>query len=1013
MGRGSLFASRFTERGGGVMPGFAVAFVLVLSLLLVSPAQAAAPVATIEPASEVGYASALAKGTVDPEGEFTTWHFEVVDQQQFEESEWASASWQGFGEGEGEDPLPAEATLSLSAGTTYHLRLVAFNEAGAVDAVAPTTFTTNDVAVPSVTIEDATNVDADSADVAGTVEVADEDPAFSAECRFVYATQAEWDANGGGFGPNASTAPCEPAVVSGADPQPVPVSATLEQLEPNTTYHLRLSAANAGGTGSADAAPFTTAAAAPIIFASTNTPEGAHASTVHAYVNPRNSALTECRFEWGPTAALGDTLPCDSLPAGGNVVLVSARIDGLDPGAVYNFQVVAESAAGVATSDLGAFASLAPPPPEGPCGNDTALGAPELPGCRAWEMVSHRDKNGGGVTLQTGTVIAAADGDSVAYDATGGVGAAASGRAGITAYRAGRGSNGWPVDALTPPQAVHPLGTAVGGAHWAYSDDLRRALLTAIGPVAPGAIPNLPNLYRQDLDQGTLTLLNPTAGSFPFNPIYSPFPGGASEDFEHVAFESTLNLIPGASGFARKAYEFTGGDLRLAGVLPDGSVPPAGSMVGAGNSTTAASPSAVSDDGSRIYFTSPPSTATGRLYLREDGSTSTWVSKSEATTPDPTPRPARFQDATPDGTRVFFLTRESLVDEDPDISEDESATDIYMYDVDAPEGEHLTLISADGGPEDGLGGVNALGVIGTSDDGSYVYFAAMGMLIPGQPPTNAGKVGIYLWHDGAVRLVATGAGDSIEEPNWTSLITFADRTARVAPDGRHLLFSSVAPQPGGYVNDAFRMLYLYDAEAESVSCVSCDPRDQPASGSAGFVRHNDGAFARPYESRVLAADGSAAYFHTGDGLLPGDANGRSDVYEWRGGVLRLLSGARQGADSYLGDASADGTDLFFITNARLSAADADDARDVYDARVGGGLPEPDLRLEACRDEACQGSPAASPPRLSPASAAIAAEPRRRGKPAKRCRKGLRKVSRNGAARCVKKKTKKHGRRTNR
>ena len=87
-----------------------------------------------------------------------------------------------------------------------------------------------------------------------------------------------------------------------------------------------------------------------------------------------------------------------------------------------------------------------------------------------------------------------------------------------------------------------------------------------------------------------------------------------------------------------------------------------------------------------------------------------------------------FWTASGDGSRVFF-TDESRVDEGCD-SASSGEPDLYEYDLEAPEGERLSDVSLSAKPEPGVH-ADVQGVVGTSEDGSYVYFVADGMLAEG------------------------------------------------------------------------------------------------------------------------------------------------------------------------------------------------------------------------------------------------------------------------------------------
>ena len=146
------------------------------------------------------------------------------------------------------------------------------------------------------------------------------------------------------------------------------------------------------------------------------------------------------------------------------------------------------------------------------------------------------------------------------------------------------------------------------------------------------------------------------------------------------------------------------------------------------------------------------------------------------------------------------------------------------------------------------------------------------------------------------------------------------------------------------------------------------------------------------------------FFDTGEALLSQDTNGRIDVYEWAPDTLRLISSGRSGHDSAFLDASADGQDVFFTTREQLVGADDDALIDVYDARVGGGLPEQENQPE-CMGDACQG-PVSPPPALSGAGTGTLGgsgnvRTIRRAAP-KRCKRGRARKRVRGKVRCVKK-----------
>lgn len=81
--------------------------------------------------------------------------------------------------------------------------------------------------------------------------------------------------------------------------------------------------------------------------------------------------------------------------------------------------------------------------------------------------------------------------------------------------------------------------------------------------------------------------------------------------------------------------------------------------------------------------------------------------------------------------------------------------------------------------------------------------------------------------------------------------------------------------------------------------------------------------------------------------------------------MDLISSGQSSEDSTFLDASADGSDVFFSTAESLVAQDFG-LIDIYDARVGGGLPGPPVPKAPCEGEACQ-SPASAPEFPTPGS----------------------------------------------
>ena len=116
-------------------------------------------------------------------------------------------------------------------------------------------------------------------------------------------------------------------------------------------------------------------------------------------------------------------------------------------------------------------------------------------------------------------------------------------------------------------------------------------------------------------------------------------------------------------------------------------------------------------------------------------------------------------------------------------------------------------------------------------------------------------------------------------------------------------------------------------------------------------------------------DGRSVFFESLDRLVPEDANEAQDVYRWtasgtegcerHGGCLALISSGQGEFENFLYSMSADGHDVFFSSLERLVSTDVVGSESIYDARVGGGIPDP-VEGAPCQGDACQGAGSSSP-----------------------------------------------------
>jgi len=381
----------------------------------------------------------------------------------------------------------------------------------------------------------------------------------------------------------------------------------------------------------------------------------------------------------------------------------------------------------------------------------------------------------------------------------------------------------------------------------------------------------------------------------------------------------------------------------------------------------------------------------------------------------------RFQLASRDGSRVLFTDTQRLSKDSGVVP---NQADLYECVIVETAGK-LGCKLADLTPSPGGGEAADVqgGVIGASEDGSWVYFVANGVLGDGaergavhgdckvSSAKGEGTCNLYAWHDGTTHLVAVVAGE--DYPDWTGEEgNLGQLTARVSPNGRWLAFMSQRSLTGYDNHDAFsgkpdEEVYLYHAEGPgsgSLACASCNPSggrpvgveykkldDKLVGGDRVWSKETWIAANVPgwtpsrgqalYQSRYLSDEGRL-FFNSRDALVPQDVNNNQDVYQYEpagvgdctgssasfsqaaGGCASLISSGRAAGESAFLDASESGGDVFFLSGERLVSRDVDTALDVYDAHVctvgAPCLSEPSLPPPCATAEACRSAPTPQP-----------------------------------------------------
>jgi hypothetical protein len=212
-----------------------------------APALAAAPSATTGPVVSLTSSSANVTGTVNPNGESTTYSF------QFGTTTAYGSQTNPQSAGAGTQNLVVSATLTgLRPGTTYHYRLIATNASGTTVG-ADAMFTTlgppppAQPPPPTATTRSAIFVGSARATVRGTVNPRRAQTTYYFE-----------------FGLTAAYGSQTPARSLSAGNRSRSVRATLTGLQAGQTYHYRVVAKNANGEGLGADRTFTTLTPPPV-----------------------------------------------------------------------------------------------------------------------------------------------------------------------------------------------------------------------------------------------------------------------------------------------------------------------------------------------------------------------------------------------------------------------------------------------------------------------------------------------------------------------------------------------------------------------------------------------------------------------------------------------------------------------------------------------------------------------------------------------------------------------------
>ncbi|MGH2864523.1 MAG: NHL repeat-containing protein [Solirubrobacteraceae bacterium] len=727
-------------------------------------------------------------------------------------------------------------------------------------------------------------------------------------------------------------------------------------------------------------------------------------ATLEAQIDP-TGADTTYYFQYGTVSCAASPSSCTSMPAppgtdigaGESVVVASTSLQGLRANTTYHYRVLASNVHGTAQGLDQTFTTQ-------PSGTTFAL-----PDGRAWELVSPPDKHGAGILPinEGGSVQASEDGGVITYlTAAASVEIPAGSLLNTAQTVSTRTGGGWSSqDIETPNSAVVGVFAGQGSEYRFFSPDLSLALVEPFGatplpPLGEGA-------------ERTIYLSRPGSGEFePLVtadnvPAGTKFGGreekpgvfergvsflGATPDLSHVVIESKVALKSGTEAVENGIYEWVGGQLQLVSVLPGGAPATPSTALGYASSDVR---HAISNDGSRIVWSEQ--VGEHHLYMRDTTTAETIqldaIEENAAhEQASGGPGQAVFQTANSEGSQVFFTDASRLTF---DSTAGAGAPDLYEAEV-KTEGGRLAVKLSDLSVDEHSGESADLQgtVLGASEDGSYVYFVATGVLSTAENGERekavSGAQNLYVLHRTGTEWTTTliAVLSSEDAPDWEAGPVHNELgklTSRVSPEGGYVAFMSDRSLTGYENIDAHsgvpdEEVFLYDVGTDGLICASCDPSGaRPTgvldTGSTTPLLHQDTAWSGRwlagsvpgwtsmtntralYQSRYLS-DSGRLFFNSPDALVPGDVNGNGDVYEYEpqglgsctsssetfsdrsaGCVSLISSGTSSGEESAFGqeavflDASVSGDDVFFLTPNRLAPQDVDTGLDVYDAHV--------------------------------------------------------------------------------
>lgn len=386
----------------------------------------------------------------------------------------------------------------------------------------------------------------------------------------------------------------------------------------------------------------------------------------------------------------------------------------------------------------------------------------------------------------------------------------------------------------------------------------------------------------------------PTGGNDSYNVTFD----GVSSDGTKVFFSTAESLVAGDKDHSRDIYErntVTGETILVSGGSP--------SCAPCGNREAPATFVGATPNGSKVFFTTDESLSpededeSSDIYVWEQGAT-----EPKLVTPGGS-APITFLGASADGTKVVFETTDRLAPGDTD-----NEADIYERDLTAGT---TKLVSATGTcPAPLLAEECAPIYRAISGDGSRVFFETKAQLVEGDRDTYQD---VYEWSSATGKPTLVSTGSEGEEGNGEFNAIYAGSAA-----GGSAVFFETAERLSAADTDTAND--VYERAGGSTTLIS--------PGSANIPAIFDGA----------SSDGTTVVFSTREPLGGGDSGEKLDVYERSGATTTLLTPGSPEFDASFAGMSSDASKVFYTTSQPLSVADLDTNPDIYEWSSGGGPP---------------------------------------------------------------------------